>query len=278
MDRPHRIDRLTATGVGLLTIEATDPSDLEDEADRVFADVASAQVSQPYISGIALGGGGGGAAWRATFVAAEALGPGLQASCFAARAHCWFARARIASELDRVCVNLLARIEAAYPSAKVYDTQISGGARDGEYLVAVLFQEDAASPPTRNVFDGENTGPLAVATDVATIVIPQTVSGGPDDQAAWSIQWSVSVAETGGAPPGQCVVRLTSDIAGTVQEYRFTPVNANDYLPFAGNYVATQPVGADETFAIELDPQGAQLQGQDMSLSAHMVVRPDEPT
>jgi len=278
MDRPHRIDRLNAAGAGVFTVEGIHPSDLQDECDRVLEAFAASGLSSPYVSGITLDGGGDGATWRCSLTCAEALGPGeaLQ-SIYAERAHVWFTQARNAPDIDRAKAVLLDAIEADYPTAYVFDVQIAGAGRDGSYMFAVLFSENEDSPPLINDFDGSNSGPQTDVYDAAQVVIPETVSGGPNDQAAYKIDWSVAVNRGVGA--GSIEVMLWSDVAGAaVISYDVTPLNNTDYECFAGTYVTLQPVGADETFSIRIDPRGGTIQTEDASINASLVNRNGEPS
>lgn len=275
MDRPIRIDRLLLAGVGVLSIEGHDPDDMADRARELFLGVAASGQVSPYISGFTLGGGGGGASWRATFTTEASLGPGVQESIFAARARCSFARARGFAEINVVVARLLQTIEDAYATAFVYEVQVAGGGRDGEYLIGVLFGEEAESPPVLTGFVNTQAA-VAVPTDVVSVIIPQTVSGTPNDQATYLVTWSIAVEDTDGA--SGFTAGLYSDVVGDYVEQYDDVGAAGDWLCQSGSYYVAQSVGADEELSIRIDPVANTISARDASITAVMVPRANEPS
>ncbi len=271
MNRPVRVDRLQNPNLGLKTIEGTDPRDMALRCDQVFA-AALASDPTAWLCGMSLGGGGGGAAWRVTLTLGDVLGagPNGQASVYIGRAHVWFALARHFAELDAVTARLVDDITAAYPNAFVYDVQVAGGGRDGIYMVAVCFDEEANSPPLTESFNNSQTT-IGGATDVVSVTLPQTPSGGPNDQVAFKVDWSIAVHDDTATSH---VVGLYSDIAvAFVEEYEELATDVGDWPCYAGTYYVLQSVGIDTVMSIRVVPTGGNVDIRDAQIIAQMVPR-----
>jgi len=248
MDRPFRVDRLNLDGFGIRTVEGIDPRDLGNRATQLLADIAAQQPSAQ-VSGMTLGGGGDGAAWRCTFTSASQF-PNGQQSIFAALGLVRFAIARHAAELDAVCRRVLLEMQAGFPNAYLFETQIAGGGRDGIYLVAMLFSNGVASPPYESL---TAAAPQSVTTDtdILTVTVPQTTSGTVDDQCTYLLMYSIAVEDTnsGGFVAG--LYDVTNAV--WVQQYADTGA-AGQWDPAAGQWSVPQPVGADFQYSLRVGP------------------------
>jgi len=256
MDRPILLTALNVAGqpgLGVHVAEASHPAGLETRVAAILAAAAAAAVPGPYIQGISLAGGGGGATWRVSLTCTSNLGWGLDTAISAAAARFVCGCARNATEIETVLGILYQRIAAAAQNPPfVWSVQVATSGRDGSCLVGILWSDGIVGQPT---YEAHEAGPVGAFTGkhtMCTFTIPATLSGGPADSGYWSLHWSVAVSDPTG---GGVKARLLQGAATVRAEYEQVG-GATEWLPAAGVYRHGQGAGAT-IFSIEVESTGA---------------------
>ena len=269
MDHPVLVGNLLGpeNESGPWVVEARDPVTLQRQANALLAAFAAASSLPLAVHNWEISGGGGGANWRLMFSVAFSVGWGLNTSVPLRVAAFDF---RVASHKDQLRAQAQDIYGALPVDAFVWGTKVAGSARDGTYLVGVLWSTDSdgSGRPTIEADSLAEAGPYDAETTIIGLAVPQCSQGLAQNQREYYLHYAVLFNDTTGN--SGVLARLTLGGA-TVTESRITEA-ATDWVCFAGVIHEIQSAAGAHQYTLRVDVVGAnQVSYRGAVMAAHLV-------
>jgi hypothetical protein len=184
---------------GIKVIEARDPETLTRRVQAYIDAAAGGGFFSPYLQGFELAGSGAGATCRAILTITKNLGWGLNTSMPCALARVLFREAKHSQQLWEVIEQMWITIAGeGGADAFVWQPRIVGTGRDGSYLVGIAWCDGSFGSVLLGVESFPAQGPYTAATNIGSIVIPQTPGGLVETEQTWHVTWGAICNDAAG--------------------------------------------------------------------------------
>lgn len=267
MDHPILVGNLLGPdpSLGPYVVEARDPVTLQREANAILASLSAALTLPAAVHNWSVSGGAGN--WRLIFDVAFSVGWGLNTSVPVRLAQFEF---RAAFHKDQLRAQALAIFNGLNADAFVWGTKFAQSARDGSYLVGVLWSTDSdgSGRPTIEADHLAEEGPYDTETVIIGLAVPQAAQGINYNQREYYLHYALLFNDTTGN--SGVLARLSLDGA-TVTESRITEA-ATDWVCFSGVIHEIQSAAAAHQYTLRVDVAGVnQVSYRGAVLAAHLV-------
>jgi hypothetical protein len=268
MNRPITVaNLLQEPNIGPQSFEGSHAQTLETQFNNSLTSLFASLPQSPYVvNGWDIVGGGGGAAWRASYDVGLNPGWGLNTSPPLGLTRVVFKEVKHARQMRPVVWEMLASLPA---TAYVWSIKYAASGRDGTYLVGILYSLDGfGSGHLTYVAEVDGpVGPFVAETTVATLTIPQVISGIAAQQREYAVHYGLLLNDTTGA--AGVIARLKGN-GVTYRECQYT-TPATDWVQFAGCKSQNQLAGADVVMELTVDVVGANVSARGAHIHALVV-------
>jgi len=265
MNRPNLISQFLENPLsGPQYFEGSRAATIEEQFNRSLTNLAADLPQAPYmINGWDISGGGGGAAWRASFEVSLSAGWGFNTSPPIGLTRAVFKEVRHAPQMRDTVLTMLGHLP---PSAYVWGIKVASSSRDGTYLIGILYSLSGQGSGllTYAIEDESTLGPFVAETTVLSVTIPQVISGIAAQQREYAVHYGLLLNDTTGA--SGVIARLKLN-GGTVREAEYFAA-ATDWCQFSGCKYVVQSAASDVVVDLTVDVVGANVSCRGMHLQA----------
>jgi hypothetical protein len=255
---------LQEPNIGPQAFEGSRAATIEDQFNDSLVSLFAALPESPYVvTGWDIAGGGGGAAWRASYEVGLNPGWGLNTSPPLGLTRMVCKEVKHARQIRPTLWEMLSNLP---PTAYHWGTKYAGSGRDGTYLVAVLYSLDGFGSGRLTYateVDGP-VGPFVAETTVATLTIPKVISGIAAQQREYAVHYGLLINDTTGASG---VIARLKENGVTCRECQYTSP-ATDWLQFAGCKTILQLPAVDVVLELTVDVVGANVSARTAHIHA----------
>lgn len=267
MNRPITVANLLQDpNIGPQSFEGSHAATIETQFNNSLTSLFAALPESPYVvTGWDIVGGGGGAAWRASYDVGLNPGWGLNTSPPLGLTRFVCKQVKHAIQIRPVLLEMLGNLP---PTAYVWGTKYAASGRDGTYLVGVLYSLSGygSGLMSYEIHDYTTGGPYVAETTVLQLTIPQVISGVAAQQREYAVHYSMLLNDTTGA--SGVLGRLKSNTITQVECQYTTP--ATDWVQFSGIFYQLQSATSDVVLELTCDVVGANVSVRGAVLAAFL--------